>query len=193
MEKAEVANVSLPTLNQLANENIVKHNTEFINLGIYKITLNKSVTKTWDDNNNQDGIRPAEIKVQLYANDKKAGQEVALNEGNNWSYTFTDLDKYKNGKEIDYTLKEVSKTEGYKDTVELNDNGDFVLTNAHTPAVIEKTVKKEWDDNNNQDGIRPTEAKIQLFANGNPIGTEVVLNEDNNWNHTFVDLPKFEN
>ena len=193
MEKAEVANVSLPTLNQLANENIVKHNTEFLNLGIYKITLNKNVTKTWDDNNNQDGIRPAEIKVQLYANDKKAGQEVALNEGNNWSYTFTDLDKYKNGKEIDYTLKEVSKTEGYKDTVELNDNGDFVLTNAHTPAVIEKTVKKEWDDNNNQDGIRPTEAKIQLFANGNPIGTEVVLNEDNNWNHTFVDLPKFEN
>ena len=49
------------------------------------------MTKVWDDNNNQDGIRPAEIKVQLYANGTPVGNETVLNEGNAWSHTFTDF------------------------------------------------------------------------------------------------------
>ena len=55
------------------------------------------------------------------------------------------------------------------------------MTNSHTPAKVEKSVTKVWDDNNNQDGIRPTEIKVQLYANGTPVGNETVLNEGNAW------------
>ena len=66
------------------------------------------------------------------------------------------------------------------------------MTNSHTPATVEKSVTKVWDDNNNQDGIRPAEIKVQLYANGTPVGNETVLNEGNAWSHTFTDLPQFE-
>ena len=89
--------------------------------------------KVWDDKNNQDGIRPDQIKVQLYANDEKVKDEVVLNAGNNWSYMYESLDKYKEGKEINYTIKEV-EVEGYTSKVEINGDGNFVITNTHTPT-----------------------------------------------------------
>ena len=41
-----------------------------------------TVTKRWDDANNQDGKRPNSIKVQLYADDEKEGDEVELTDRN---------------------------------------------------------------------------------------------------------------
>jgi uncharacterized repeat protein (TIGR01451 family) len=190
---AEVRNVNLPTLTELADENTFKYEKNHLNTGFYKITLNKSVTKIWDDNNNQDGIRPDEIKVQLYANDKKSGQEVTLSEANSWKYTFSDLAKYENGKEIKYTVKEVEAVKGYADKVELDKAGNFTLTNSHMPVTIEKSVTKVWDDNNDQDGIRPDEVKIQLYADEKAIGQGITLNEANSWKYTFSDLAKYEN
>lgn len=35
-----------------------------------------TVTKNWKDANNQDGLRPKTIKVQLYAGDQKVGKAV---------------------------------------------------------------------------------------------------------------------
>ena len=151
------------------------------------------MTKVWDDNNNQDGIRPTEIKVQLYANGTPVGNETVLNEDNAWSHTFTDLPQFENGKEIAYSVKEVDVPKDYTDNVEIGTDGNFTLTNSHTPATVEKSVTKVWDDNNNQDGIRPTEIKVQLYANGTPVGNETVLNEDNAWSYTFTELPQFEN
>ena len=166
---------------------------QYQNLGIYRALVNKSVTKVWDDNNNQDGIRPAEIKVQLYANGTPVGNETVLNEGNAWSHTFTDLPQFEGGTEIVYSVKEVDVPKDYTDNVETGTDGNFTLTNSHTPATVEKSVTKVWDDNNNQDGIRPAEIKVQLYANGTPVGNETVLNEDNAWTYTFTELPQFEN
>ena len=53
-------------------------------------------TKTWNDADNQDGIRPEKIVVRLYANGKEvASQEVT--EATEWKYAFNDLDKYEAG------------------------------------------------------------------------------------------------
>ena len=95
--------------------------------------IDKSVTKVWDDNNNQDGIRPIEVKVQLYANDKAVGKEVALNADNKWSHTFAGLAKFDGGKEIAYTIKEVDVANGYADKVEIGQDGNFIITNTHNP------------------------------------------------------------
>ena len=94
--------------------------------------IDKSVTKVWDDNNNQDGIRPEEVKVQLYADGKAVGTAVTLNAANQWKHTFSNLAKKANGKEIAYTVKEVAVPTGYTDKVEIGNDGNFTVTNTHT-------------------------------------------------------------
>ena len=59
-----------------------------------------TVTKKWVDAENQDGLRPKSIKVQLYANDQKSGKEVELSADNDWTYTFSDLDEKKAGQAV---------------------------------------------------------------------------------------------
>src|SRR5699024_7657312 len=43
-----------------------------------------TVTKHWDDANNQDGIRPESIEVQLTADGEAYGEPVELSSENNW-------------------------------------------------------------------------------------------------------------
>ena len=62
------------------------------------------------------------------------------------------------------------------------------ITNTHVPEETEATVKKVWDDNDDQDGIRPEELEVTLSN-----GTSVTLNEDNNWTAKVENLPKYEN
>src|SRR5699024_6766707 len=50
-----------------------------------------TVTKAWDDANNQDGKRSESIEVQLFANDDEHGEPVALSDENDWTYTWTGL------------------------------------------------------------------------------------------------------
>lgn len=94
-------------------------------------TVPKSVTKIWDDKEDQDGIRPSEIFVQLYAGDKIVGEAVKLNADNQWSYTWTNLAKYEDGKEIGYSIKEAVVPDGYTGKVETDKDGNFILTNTH--------------------------------------------------------------
>ncbi|MBP5632073.1 MAG: Cna B-type domain-containing protein [Clostridia bacterium] len=50
--------------------------------------------------------RPVSITVKLYADGVEI-RSIEVTSLNDWTFTFTDLDKYKNGKEIVYTLGEV--------------------------------------------------------------------------------------
>ena len=93
-------------------------------------------SKVWDDNNNQDGIRPAEIKVQLYANGTPVGNETVLNEDNAWTYTFTELPQFENSKEIEYTVKEINIPNGYTNHITIDENGNIVVTNTHVSATV---------------------------------------------------------
>lgn len=92
-----------------------------------------TVTKAWDDNNDQDGKRPKTIDVQLYANGEKSGDVVILSAANNWTYTWTGLAQKAKKKDIVYTVKEVTKVDGYTTTVGNVENGNVTITNTHTP------------------------------------------------------------
>ena len=48
-------------------------------------------------------------------------------------------------------------------------------------------ITKNWEDFNNVAGKRPTELKVTLSN-----GTEVTLNDGNNWTATVNGLPKFD-
>ena len=154
--------------------------------------INKSVTKIWKDNDNQDGIRPDEVNVRLLANGKDFGEVLTLNEENKWSASWSNLPKYESGEAINYTIKELGTIHGYEGKIENDKDGNFILTNTHAVELIDKTVTKIWNDSNNQDGIRPDEVKVQLLANGKDFGEVLTLNEENKWSASWSNLPKYE-
>ena len=149
------------------------------------------VTKKWDDANNQDGLRPKEIRVQLYAGDQKLGKEVVLSADNKWTHTFEKLAEKANGQDIHYSVKEVDVPEGYTVTEESKEKGDVVLTNTHTPSTVDIPVTKIWMDNDNQDGLRPAKITVKLLANGGEVARKDITSETD-WKETFTGLPKFK-
>ena len=149
-----------------------------------------TVTKAWADNDNQDGIRPDSIKVQLYAGEDAQGEEVTLDGTNNWTYTWTGLDAKKDGQDIVYTVKENGEVTGYTSEISGDAQTGFVITNTHKTEITSVEGKKVWDDTNNQDGKRPESIKVRLLANGTEVATKDVTAADN-WTYSFTGLPKF--
>ncbi|MCW6660255.1 Cna B-type domain-containing protein, partial [Aerococcaceae bacterium NML191292] len=150
-----------------------------------------SVTKVWEDADNQDGKRPAQISVQLLANGTAQGQPITLNASNNWMHTWNDLALNQAGQPIVYTLQEVNVPAGYTSNIAETAAKQFTITNTYTPEKIGLTGKKTWDDANNQDGKRPDTITVNLLAEGKIVQT-VTANQASNWTYNFTDLPKYK-
>ena len=145
------------------------------------------VKKVWNDAENQDGKRPDSITVKLLADGQDTGKTLELNKDNNWSGSFTDLDVNKAGKAIKYTIEEVSVAE-YESKVTGDATTGFTITNSYTPAKTSVSVKKAWDDKDNQDGKRPASVTVKLLADGQDTGKTLELNAANGWAGSFIDL-----
>ena len=143
-----------------------------------------TVKKVWDDADNQDGIRPGELKVRL-----SSGQEVTLNDANGWSATVDDLPVYVGGQKVTYTWSEEGLPAGYKLTKSETDGELTTITNTREVEKTEASVKKVWEDANDQDGKRPSSIKVALLANGEKID-EVTLDQSNGWSATVSGLNK---
>lgn len=159
--------------------------------------VNKTVNKSWDDANNQDGLRPTQITVELLKKIDETVQSTnktaVLNEENGWKFTFEDLDKYENGKEIEYIVKEKEIPNGYttKEQEKSFKNVDVVtIVNSYTPGTVNKTVNKIWVDEDNIDGSRADSITVQLFKNDVAEGNPIELNKTNNWTYTWIGLPE---
>ena len=148
-------------------------------------TVKVSGTKTWNDNNNQDGIRPSSITVNLLANGRQVASKT-VSASDNWQYSFDNLAAYANGQKITYTVTE-DAVEGYTSAV----NG-YNVTNNHTPATVKVSGTKTWNDNNNQDGIRPSSITVNLLANGRQVASKTVSASDN-WQYSFDNLAAYAN
>jgi uncharacterized repeat protein (TIGR02543 family) len=129
--------------------------------------VNVTVTKVWDDNSDQDGLRPAKLLLVLNGSDGSSRQYELSGTENTWSHTFDNLPEKYQGQTIVYTVDEVTVPSGYTKTV---DQATLTVTNTHTPATISKTVSKVWVDNDNQDGLR-TDVTLKLTATAG--GSEV--------------------
>ena len=147
-----------------------------------KISISGS--KTWDDADNQDGKRPESIIVRLFADGTEVtSKEVTAND--NWSWSFTDLDKYNSGTEIVYTISEDTVAD-YTTVVD-----GYNITNTHTPEKISISGSKTWDDADNQDGKRPESITVRLLADGRVVSHKKITEKDN-WSWNFEDLPVYE-
>ena len=148
-------------------------------------TVTVSGTKTWDDEDNRDGVRPEVIKIDLLKNGEVIDTKE-VRESDEWSWNFTDLPKYENGQLIEYTILEQA-VENYS-----TEYDGFNVTNRYTPGKTSVSVVKSWNDNNNKDGKRPNEIIVKLLANGVATDQTLVLNAANNWTGTFADLYVYE-
>ena len=96
-----------------------------------------SVHKVWKDYGDS-SKRPKAVYATLYANGQSTGKTVALSDGNNWQYTFTDLDENKV-----YTVKEtnekgeaISGVDGYCQPVINNDQTTGISTITNTISIV---------------------------------------------------------
>lgn len=77
----------------------------------------------------------------MYGDGKASGDPVVLNEGNDWQYTWTELDEKANGKDIQYTVKEIDTIPGYEMTVNDANSGNIMITNSYLPKKITNISK----------------------------------------------------
>lgn len=154
-------------------------------------TVDVQVTKSWQDNNNQDGIRPDSVTVKLLKGGSDTGKTLVLNAGNNWTGSFTSLDKYHSGEEIQYTVVE-ENVGAYASDISGSAAVGFIITNAHTPETIEISGRKTWEDADNQDGKRPEAITINLLNRALTVRSQEVTSA-NGWTWNFTNLPKYEN
>lgn len=152
-----------------------------------------SITKVWADGNDQDGIRPDSITVELLMNGAETGRQLVLNADNNWTGDFRNLpEKDLDGNPIAYTVQEIDVPDGYQATVTGDATAGLTVTNTHEPATMEVKVTKVWDDGNDQDRIRPKEITVRLLADGVDTGKTLVLSKDNGWTGSFTGLAVYK-
>ena len=151
-----------------------------------------SVKKAWDDKDNQDGKRPTSITVKLLADGQDTGKTLELNAANNWAGSFTNLDTDKGGASIKYTVVEEPVT-GYTSEVTGDATSGFIITNTYTPETVDVTVTKNWNDNNDQDGKRPSSITVNLLADGTKVDSrEIQAAADGTWTAKFEKLAKYK-
>jgi hypothetical protein len=137
-------------------------------------TINFTVTKIWNDTDNQDGKRPENIIIQLLADGEKY-DEVVLNESNNWTSTFTNLPEYVDGKQIKYKILEESVPGGYDVT--------YGTVDEDTQHKVEvNTILEIVDVDETESGIEGTFAIIVKDQFKQPVtqGNVVVYDNDGN-------------
>ena len=133
------------------------------------------VTKVWV------GPSAPSVTIKLLA-DGVEKDSVTLNAANGWAHTFTNLDKYKNGTEIVYTVQEEPVT-NYDSAVTGDATTGFKVTNTNTEKTSVK-VTKAWV------GTPAASATVKLLADGAEKET-VTLTATDNWTHTFTNLDKY--
>ena len=140
-----------------------------------KETISIPVTKKWV------GSEGTSAKVRLFAGSDEV-DSATLNKANNWKHTFANLEKYKDGNEIVYTIKE-DAVENYKSKITGDMASGFTVTNTNIEK-INVNVTKKWV------GKAKDSVKVKLIADGTE-KQEATLSAATNWKHEFDNLPKY--
>jgi hypothetical protein len=163
-------------------------------------------------------VRTAPVDVRLYYRLAGSGDTgwtarsdtLQLSEANNWTGTFTYLPRNAYGTAFEYTVREIKvdgvdsvpgkfplsyqSSAGIVDAM-LNPTGSITVTNTLVKR-NDITVTKDWNDEHNQDGIRPDLVQVCLIKDMGIAGQEIIsdpvtLTAANGWTHTFKNLPRY--
>ncbi|WP_036574113.1 Cna B-type domain-containing protein [Olsenella uli] len=148
-----------------------------------------TATKAWDDGANADGIRPASVQLQLYANGVALGTPVAVDAASGWTHTWTNLNEKEAGADIAYTVEETDVPTGYASVTAGDATNGFTITNTHVLETTDISGTKTWDDAGNQDGMRPQSITVNLLADGQKVAEKQVTEADG-WAYSFTGMTK---
>lgn len=139
-----------------------------------------NVRKVWviDDG----GERPDSVSVQLMRDGEPFGDPVTLNDANDWSYAWKDLESGHN-----WTVVELNVPDGFKATVSQSGDTFTIINDDTTEETTEIRANKEWtiDDG----GTRADSVTVQLYCDGQPWGDPVTLSDSNDWTTLWEELP----
>ena len=163
-------------------------------------TISVKADKHWADNSNQAKKRPTSIILRLKNGAEIVEDKTLTGTGNDWTYTFENVPKYNQfGNEVNYSLEELETNTGdlkfYNKDVAGTYKSGFTVTNTFNvpDEKVNVAVTKNWDDNLNVNGKRPTSIKYVLNGGIAPVEQVVSGNTttDENWSYTFANLPKY--
>lgn len=139
-----------------------------------------NVRKVWviDDG----GEHPDSVSVQLMRDGEPFGDPVTLNDANDWSYAWNDLESGHN-----WTVVELNVPDGFKATVSQSGDTFTIINDDTTEETTEIRANKEWtiDDG----GTRADSVTVQLYCDGQPWGDPVTLSDSNDWTTLWEELP----
>ncbi len=137
------------------------------------------------------GSEKESISYEVY----KIGSDMPVANGtltaaDDWK-TSLNLPKYDptTREENHYMVKEVDVPEGYKSSVDEDSPNEFTIKNTQVTSV---SGQKIWNDQNDQDGKRPSSIMIHLIADGKTIQDKEVTATDD-WKYSFTNLPEYDN
>lgn len=139
-----------------------------------------NVKKVWviDDG----GQRPDSVSVQLMRDGEPFGDPVTLNDANDWSHAWNDLESGHN-----WTVVELNVPDGFKATVSQSGDTFTIINDDTTEETTEIRANKEWTIDNG--GTRADSVTVQLYCDGQPWGDPVTLSDSNDWTTLWEELP----
>ncbi|MFR2245553.1 MAG: Cna B-type domain-containing protein [Eggerthella lenta] len=144
-------------------------------------------TKTWHDDDNALGTRPAAITVNLYQDDVLFDTATATAD-DGWAYQFTGLpEAAANGAIHVYTVQEEA-VEHYATVID-----GTAIANTLDPKlndIAEVKGTKTWDDNDNAGNTRPESITVELL-DGDDVVKLLETTEADGWAYAFAELPKY--
>ena len=169
-----------------------KQGTTTINFEIEKTEV--TVNKKWDDNNDQDGARTAYAVTLTGKVENKTVYTDTQTLNTETTYTWSNLDKYSAGQEIEYTVDETKIPTDYEKQVTGSAETGFTITNTHEPEKTSVKVTKIWDDNNDQDKIRGEYSVTIIGKVGNEeVYTDTQTLGADKLEYTWNNLDKYKN
>ena len=152
------------------------------------------VSKKWT---NVDPVTSSvpEVKI-LLMRDGEEVNNIVLDKDNEYTYTFTNLDKYaETGKPYEYTVEEVlgDGVVGYTKDIKSGDDG-FIVENIFVTTKIDINFAKVWENVSDDDKV--PNIKLHLYQNGVELTDKAVTlkggaKDNRELSYVFKDLPKY--
>ncbi|MCL2107154.1 MAG: Cna B-type domain-containing protein [Oscillospiraceae bacterium] len=119
-----------------------------------------SVYKVWAGTDTP----PGGILAQLYRDGVPYGNCVTLDDSNQWTHTWDNLDP-----DSTWTVDEFDVAEGYAKKISGSASTEFIITNTKTPNAPSKVPisgSKTWEHGSNPPGQQPKSIVLRFYANG---------------------------
>lgn len=119
------------------------------------------------DDGNRKGKRPDHVTIHLLADGKDTGKTLTLKKASGWKGSFQQLEKYREGKEVSYSISE-TKVKEYKSKTTGSAEKGFMVTN----TLVEKKQKVKHQDSDKKNTSGKHTGNTSGTRNKNTSGTQ---------------------